>query len=197
MTVVTDYEIEIRPTDARRDAPLVQQWLAHPKSAFWGMQKLGVGEVADYLADVVTHAHQDSWIGTVDGAPAFLAETYDPARVLLVGIHDAMPGDLGMHVLVAPADGHARHGLTDAVFAAVMRWCFDRLGAERVIVEPDVRNDRIAAKNARAGFRVLGEVDVPEGGHVKRAGLSVCTRADFAASALGTLPDFARLGARA
>ena len=63
MTVVTDYEIEIRPTDARRDAPLVQEWLAHPKSAFWGMQELGVGEVADYLADVVTHAHQDADFG--------------------------------------------------------------------------------------------------------------------------------------
>jgi RimJ/RimL family protein N-acetyltransferase len=197
MSAVAGYDIELRPTDARLDAPIVQRWLSHPKSAFWGMQKLGVEEVADYLAEVVTHPHQDSWIGTVDGEPAFLAETYDPAAVLLVGIHDARASDLGMHVLVAPADGHARHGLTDAVFAAVMRWCFERLGAERVVVEPDVRNDRIAAKNARAGFRVLGEVDVPEGEHVKRANLSVCTRAEFAASALGTLPDFARLGARA
>lgn len=194
MTVVTDYEIDIRPVDARLDAPVVQRWLAHPKSAFWGMQELGVSEVADYLAEVSTHPRQDSWLGAVDGAPAFLAETYDPASVLLVGIHDALPGDLGMHVLVAPADGHGRHGLTDAVFAAVMRWCFDELGAERVVVEPDVRNERIAAKNARAGFRVLGEVEVPEGEHVKRANLSVCTRADFAASALGSLPDHERLG---
>ncbi|GAA1957167.1 GNAT family N-acetyltransferase [Agromyces allii] len=194
MTVVTDYEIEIRPVDARLDAPVVQRWLAHPKSAFWGMQALGVDEVAEYLAEVSTHPHQDSWLGAVDGGAAFLAETYDPASVLLVGIHDAQPGDLGMHVLVAPADGHARHGLTDAVFAAVMRWCFDELGAERVVVEPDVRNAAIAVKNARAGFRVLGEIDVPEGDHVKRANLSVCTRADFAASALGSLPDIERLG---
>ncbi|ANJ25441.1 GNAT family N-acetyltransferase [Agromyces aureus] len=194
MTVVTDYEIEIRPVDARLDAPVVQRWLAHPKSAFWGMQELGVDEVAEYLAEVSTHPHQDSWLGTVDGAPAFLAETYDPANVLLVGLHDAQPGDLGMHVLVAPADGHARHGLTDAVFAAVMRWCLDELGAERVVVEPDVRNSAIALKNARAGFRVLGEIDVPEGEHVKRANLSVCTSADFAASALGSLPRHERLG---
>lgn len=196
MTVVTTSEIgiEIRPTDPRLDAPLVQRWLAHPKSAFWGMQHLGVDEVADYLAAVASDPLQDSWLGSVDGVPAFLAETYDPANVLLVGIHDAVPGDLGMHVLIAPAEGHARHGLTDAVFAAVMRWCFEHLGAERVVVEPDVRNDRIAAKNARAGFRVLGEVEIPEGGHVKRANLSVCTRADFAASVLGSLPDLERLG---
>ncbi|SFR67709.1 Protein N-acetyltransferase, RimJ/RimL family [Agromyces sp. CF514] len=194
MTVVTEFEITIRPTDASGDAATVQRWLAHPKSAFWGMQELGVDEVADYLGEVATHPHQDSWVGSVDGSQAFLAETYDPASVLLVGIHDALPGDLGMHVLIAPAEGHARHGLTDAVFAAVMRWCFDELGAERVVVEPDVRNAAIAVKNARAGFRVLGEVDVPEGAHVKRANLSVCMRADFAASALGSLPDHDRLG---
>ena len=50
-----------------------------------------------------------------------------------------------------------------------------------IVVEPDVHNDRIAALNAAAGFRVLREVDL---GH-KTAALSVCTRDDFAGSRLG------------
>ncbi|MFH8248755.1 GNAT family N-acetyltransferase [Microbacterium sp. B2969] len=187
MSIATAFDIAIVGTDPRRDAATVRSWLADPHSAFWGMGRLSEEDVCDYLTAVVVDQRQDSWLGLVDGHPAFLAETYDPAHVVLTGIHDAREGDVGMHILIAPPAGHPRHGLTDAVFAAVMRWCFSTLGAERVVVEPDVRNARIAAKNARAGFRVLREVDVPEGDGVKRAALSVCTRDDFAASALGGL----------
>ncbi|GAB3399255.1 GNAT family N-acetyltransferase [Schumannella luteola] len=193
-----DLAITIAPADPARDAALVQGWLAHPNSAFWGMGDLDVAQVAAYLREVVAHPDQDSWIGTVDGAPAFLIETYDPARVLLVGLHDAEPGDLGMHILIAsPTPGApVRHGFTDAVFAEVVRWCFAERDAERVVVEPDVRNARILAKNAAAGFRPVGEIDVPEGEHVKRALLSVASRADFAASRLGASVGFATEVAR-
>ncbi|MFC7879941.1 GNAT family N-acetyltransferase, partial [Isoptericola sp. NPDC057391] len=184
--------VTLEPVDPARDAATVHGWLTHPASTFWRMGHLGVAEVRDYLADVADHQDQDGWLGRVDGAPAFYAETYDPARVLLVGVHDAAPGDVGMHLLVAPppADPADRApGLTDAVMAAVVRFCLAREGldAARVVVEPDVRNRAIAAKNAAAGFRVLREVELDEGGHTKRAALSVCTRQDFAASPLGAL----------
>ncbi|WP_217182714.1 GNAT family N-acetyltransferase [Streptomyces sp. AC495_CC817] len=177
-------DIDIVPADPPRDAAVLQSWLSHPHSAFWGMTALGVAEVEAYLSSIAEAPEQQSWLGLVDGAPAFYAETYDPARVLLTEVHSAEPGDLGMHVLISPPGRSPRHGLTDAVFAAVMHWCFDELGAERVVVEPDVRNDRIRAKNVRAGFQELAEVAIDDGGHVKAAMLSVCTRAAFTASAL-------------
>ncbi|MFE5410665.1 GNAT family N-acetyltransferase [Microbacterium sp. NPDC056569] len=182
--------------DPDRDAPVLQRWLADPHAAFWGMGGLDVDDVRDYLASVVADPHQDGWLGLVDGAPTFFAETYDPAQVLLRGIHDPLPGDLGMHVLVAPPGDEPRHGLTDAVFAAVMAWCFDELGAERVVVEPDARNDRIRCKNLRAGFTELRYVSIDEGDHTKTAVLSVCTRDDHARSELAAVaaPELARTG---
>ncbi|MFI2103660.1 GNAT family N-acetyltransferase [Isoptericola sp. NPDC019693] len=196
-TRVVPDAVTIEAVDAARDAATVQAWLAHPASAFWQMGHLDVAGVRDYLADVADHPHQDGWLGRVDGVPAFYAETYDPARVLLVGVHDAAPGDVGMHLLVAPPPedpADRTPGLTDAVMAAVVRFCLapeGRAGA-RVVVEPDVRNRAIAAKNAAAGFRVLRDVEIDEGGHTKRAALSVCTRADFAASPLGALAGAGR-----
>src|SRR5690606_13197457 len=182
-------EVTLEPVDPDRDAPLVQGWLAHPSAAYWQMGHLDVAQVRDYLAGVRAAPHEDAWLGRLDGDPVLLAETYDPARVLLVDVHDAQPGDLGMHLLVAPPVT-PRHGLTDAVMTAVMRFCLtdEGRGAARVVVEPDVGNRRIAAKNAAAGFRVLREVDLGQGAHAKRAALSVATRADFAASPLGTGP---------
>ncbi|GAA2232387.1 hypothetical protein GCM10010413_33630 [Promicromonospora sukumoe] len=176
-------EVTIEPVDPVRDAELVQRWLAHPASSYWQMADLHVDDVREYLAGIASRPNEDAWLGRVDGEPLFLTETYDPS-LLLDGVHDTQPGDLGMHLLVAPP-ATPRHGLTDTVMTAVMRFCLTTRGALRVVVEPDVGNRKIAAKNAAAGFRVLREVDLGSGAHAKRAALSVATRADFAASALG------------
>lgn len=189
MTVVTatDLAVALIAADPRRDAAVLRAWLTDPHSAFWGMGDLDTAAVAAYLDSILAHPAQDAWLGLVEGIPAFYAETYDPSRVLLTDVHDALPGDLGMHVLISPPVGEPRHGLTDAVFAAVMGWCFDELGAQRVVVEPDAGNDRIRRKNVRAGFAELREVAVDDGSHTKTAMLSVCTRAAFAASDIGSL----------
>ncbi|MFS0704421.1 GNAT family N-acetyltransferase [Cellulomonas sp. 179-A 9B4 NHS] len=164
-----------------RDALVLHHWLTHPASAFWQMTDLGLDEVLAYERRLAGSTDEHAWIGRVAGRPAFMVETYDPSRVLLKGVYRARTGDVGMHLLVAPPEGPRLHGLTDAVMAATMRFCFGTLRAQRVVVEPDVRNTAIAAKNAAAGFRVVREVDLPG----KRAALSVCTRDDFAASRLG------------
>lgn len=186
-TVTRLGEVTLEPVVPARDAQLIQDWLAHPSACYWQMAELTVGEVREYLVGVQQGRHEDAWLGRLDGEPVFMTETYDPAHVLLLGIHDAHPGDIGMHLLVAPPDT-PRHGLTNAVMAAVMRFCLIGRGANRIVVEPDVRNRKIAVKNAAAGFHVLREVDLGHGTHAKRAALSVATRADFAASALGDGP---------
>ncbi|WP_273652165.1 GNAT family N-acetyltransferase [Cellulomonas fimi] len=173
--------VTLEPLDVAAHAARLHAWLTHPRSAAWEMGHLTVDEVRGYLDDVAADPHQRAWLGRVDGEPTFLVETYDPARVLLTDVFDAAPGDVGMHLLVAPPTGAPVHGLTSAVMREVVRFVLDDLGAARVVVEPDVTNARIAAKNAAAGFRVLREVDLPG----KRALLSVCTRADLAASPLG------------
>ncbi|AOX66007.1 siderophore synthetase [Curtobacterium sp. BH-2-1-1] len=164
--------LAVEPVDPDRDAALVQSWLAHPASSWWGMGHLDVDAVRTYLADVQADPAQAAWLGLRDGVAVFLAETYDPARVLLTDVFAAEPGDVGMHLLVAPppADGRV-HGLTSAVMRTVVEHCRDVLGARRVVVEPDVRNTAVHAKNAEVGFRVLREVDVDIDG--KRALLSV------------------------
>lgn len=189
--------IGLEPLDVDRHAPLLHAWVTHPRSVFWMMQGASVDDVRREYADIVASPHHDAWLGrtlrrgsgTGPAVPSFLAETYDPAHSPLVGHHDTQPGDLGMHVLVAPTDTPV-HGFTAAVFAGVMRHCFtlpghDGVTTRRVVVEPDARNTAIHALNARAGFVAEREVDLPD----KRALLSTCTAEDFAASELGATAD--------
>lgn len=171
--------ITIEPVDVDRHGDLLHTWITHPRSVFWGMQGASVQEVWDAYAAIVADQHHDAWLGRVDGTPAFLAETYDPEHSELDGKYQWLLGDIGMHVLVAPTD-HPRSGFTAAVFRSVMELCLDDPRRHRVVVEPDVRNKKIAALNASAGFRVIGEIPLTD----KIAALSVCTRDDFEASLL-------------
>ncbi|WP_396289510.1 GNAT family N-acetyltransferase [Curtobacterium sp. KT1] len=162
--------LTVEPVDPDRDAAVVQSWLAHPASSWWEMGDLDVDGVRDYLTGVQADPAQAAWLGRRDGEPCFLAETYDPSAVLLTDVWAAEPGDVGMHLLVAPAPAGGRvHGLTSAVMRAVVEHCRDALGARRIVVEPDVRNTAVQAKNAEVGFRALRAVDVDG----KRALLSV------------------------
>ncbi|WIE78691.1 GNAT family N-acetyltransferase [Curtobacterium sp. MCSS17_016] len=162
--------LTVEPVDPERDAAVVQSWLAHPASSWWEMGDLDVDAVRAYLAGVQADPAQAAWLGRRNGEPCFLAETYDPSAVLLADVWAAEPGDVGMHLLVAPVPADRRvHGLTSAVMRAVVEHCRDALGARRVVVEPDVRNTAVQAKNAEVGFRALRQVDVDG----KRALLSV------------------------
>src|SRR5690606_22197376 len=108
-----------------------------------------------YLDSVDASEHEQGWIGARDGTPLVYVETYDPAQLLPDGLLAPEPGDLGMHLLIAPPAGEPAHGLTAAVMGEVVSWCLHERGAARVVVEPDERNRAVLAKNAAAGFRVL------------------------------------------
>lgn len=169
--------VTLEPVEVDRDAATLHTWVTHPRSVYWGMQAAGIDDVREAYAGIDADPHHHAWLGRVDGEPAFLAETYDPAHSELAGVYEVRDGDIGMHVLVAPTD-RPRHGFTSAVFRAVMELCLDDPRHRRVVVEPDVRNERIAALNAAAGFCVEREVELAG----KTAALSTCTREQFAQS---------------
>lgn len=166
--------VTLEPLDVGAHLDRLHAWVTHPRSAFWMMQGATRDEVATAYREIDAHSHHRAWLGRVDGEPAFLAETYDPAlapEVGLAGLPELRPGDLGMHVLVAPTDRPVA-GFTRRVFAAVLEHCFADPAVRRVVVEPDVRNQRIAVLNREAGFVVERVVDLPG----KQAALSSCTR---------------------
>lgn len=172
--------LTLEPLDPTRDLALLHAWVTHPRSVFWGMQHATPEQVLDEYARIADDPHHDALLGRADGEAAFLMERYDPTHSPLARLPELRPGDVGMHVLVAPTD-HPVHGFTSAVMRRVMEECFADASVRRVVVEPDARNDKIAVLNAAVGFVVARTVELPD----KTAALSFCTREGFAASALG------------
>lgn len=179
----TQLTLEFRKADPEHDAELVHSWLTHPSAHFWQMQHLSTSEVRDYLGYIAQDSDQQAWIGeesnskneglSADRRPLVFVETYDPAIIQLQEVHAAAVGDLGMHLLIAPPpedDRQRRAGLTSEIMRHVVNHCFE-LGAQRIVVEPDINHTAVRRKNREVGFEELRAVDLPE----KRAMLSVLT----------------------
>jgi siderophore synthetase component len=184
--------VAIRPLDVDRDTARVHEWLSHPRAHYWMMTDLDEAGVRAYLEGIRDSAEEAGWVGSVDGTDCFYVETYIPDSLIPQNVLATGPGDIGMHLLVAPPAGRAMHGLTDRIMAEVIDFCLRPAdqggrGGRRVVVEPDARNDAIIEKNRAAGFSPVREARILMGEAEKRALVSVCTRADFDASALAAL----------
>ncbi|MGV9289775.1 GNAT family N-acetyltransferase [Streptomyces sp. NPDC003719] len=160
--------VRVLPLDPAADAGVIHGWVSEERAAFWGMNGLTRDQVAGvyaHMADLDTH---HAFLVVTDGVPVALFQTYEPEADRVSECYDAQPGDIGVHLLVAPTGpGGTRPGWTAALTGALLAYVLLGLDRERVVVDPDVRNDRAIARFARQGFTagpqvVLPEIDLPD-----------------------------------
>ncbi|MEE2036790.1 GNAT family N-acetyltransferase [Nocardiopsis sp. CT-R113] len=175
----------VRPVDPDADIPLLHSWLTEPRARYWLMTEASEEDVARQFRAVHDSEHEQAYIGTWEGGPRFLAELYSPGHSELAPHYDVLPGDTGMHFLVAPTDSPV-HGFTRAVITTVMELAFAASATERVVVEPDVRNHPVHALNEAVGFRIESTVTLGESR--KDAYLSTCTRDQFRSALAAAAP---------
>jgi siderophore synthetase component len=165
----------LRPLRIEEDAALIHDWVNRDYAKYWGMLGHSREQVASAYAEICRHS--EVFLGFHKDKPAFLTECYPPATDP-VGRHYAVqPGDRGMHILVAPAERPIPN-FTWTVFTVVMDFLFSDPAVDRVVVEPDARNDKIHLLNRRAGFEYQKLIQLPN----KTAFLAFCTREKYAAA---------------
>jgi acetyl CoA:N6-hydroxylysine acetyl transferase len=166
-------DFELRPVDPERDVDLVHGWMNDPAVArFWDLAAER-DRIARYLCEQVGSAHSTPYIGAVAGEPMSYWELYRADLDPLAAHYPAQPHDQGVHMLLGPP-GYRGRGLGAPLLRMVAA---AQLAADpratRVVAEPDVRNVASVRAFARAGFRLAGELDLPD----KRAALLVLDRA--------------------
>lgn len=160
--------IRIRPLDPAADAEVIHTWVSEERAAFWGMTGLTRDQVADVYAHMATLDTHHALLVTRDGEPVALLQTYEPDADRVGECYEVRPGDIGVHLLLAPASAAGpRPGWTSALLTAMASYVLLVLDRRRVVVDPDVRNAKAIARFARQGFRqgpevVLPEVDLPD-----------------------------------
>ncbi|MFJ9244172.1 GNAT family N-acetyltransferase [Streptomyces sp. NPDC101776] len=161
--------IRVLPLDPAADAETVHRWVSEERAAFWGMNGLTRAQVAEIYAHMETlDTHHAHLVVGDDDEPVALLQTYDPAADRVGGCYAVEPGDIGIHLLLAPAgpDGD-RPGWSAAVMGVLASYVLLGLDRRRVVVDPDVRNEKAIARFLRQGFVagpevVLPEIDIPD-----------------------------------
>jgi hypothetical protein len=160
--------VRVLPLDARADAPVLHTWVSAERAVFWGMNGLGRDQVEEIYGHMDTLDTHHAFLVVKDGAPAALLQTYEPEADRVAECYEVREGDIGVHLLIAPAGAQgARPGWSAALLAAVASYVLTVLDRRRVVVDPDVRNEKAIARFLRQGFEagpvvVLPEIDVPD-----------------------------------
>jgi hypothetical protein len=160
--------VRVLPLDAHADAGQVHAWVSQERAAFWGMNGLTPDQVAEIYAHLGTLDTHHAFLVVKDGEPVALLQTYEPEADRVSECYEVRPGDIGVHLLLAPVpDGGARPGWSAALVDAITSYVLRGLDRRRVVVDPDVRNEKAIARFRRQGFEtgpvvVLPEIDLPD-----------------------------------
>jgi len=164
----------IYPINLPEDAFTIHHWVNLSYAKFWGMEKSKLNQVFDAYQKIIDDKHHNAYMGVLNDKPIFLCESYAALHDDIANFYDAKETDLGMHILVGPAKKRVPN-FTWNIFSFVMEFFFDYLQAERVVVEPDVNNDKIHVLNKKAGFNYLKVVQLSN----KKAHIALNTKKSY------------------
>ena len=178
--------ISLRPATLERDAARLHAWLGsdHVKP-YWQLDRPR-HQFRERLTEKFADDHLTPYVGCLNHVPMSYWECYRAADDDVANHYDADPTDRGVHLLIGPEE-YLGHGYARPLLRAVVAMQFENSEAERVIAEPDVRNDRAIRVFERCGFESEGEFRFEEAG--KDAVLLVCERERFETEVLSAETD--------
>ncbi|GAA2429556.1 GNAT family N-acetyltransferase [Streptomyces lavendulocolor] len=151
--------VRLARVDPARDAELLHGWVGGERARFWGMRETTVDDVREIYAHLDTLTTHHAFLAYRDGAPVALFQTYEPEADRVSECYEARPGDIGVHLLIAPTDAPER-GFSTHLVSALISYAME--GHDRIVAEPDAANDKAIALLVRNGFELGPEVVLPE-----------------------------------
>ena len=166
--------LTLDPLVPARDAALLHGWVVEDRARFWMMGDHTVEEVEQVYTWIDEQPTHHAWLVRRDGQPVALFQDYVPTAEEVGDHYDVRPGDLGVHFMLAPT-AVAEPGFTGAVVTFLLASVFADPQVQRIVVEPDARNDKAVALVERLGFDLGAVVELS----TKPAQLAFLTRARY------------------
>ncbi|MEW2576173.1 GNAT family N-acetyltransferase [Streptomyces syringium] len=164
---------QLVPVRIERDLRLVARWMNDPAvAAFWGLAGPDSASADHLRTQLDGDGRSVPCLGVLDGVPMSYWEVYRADLDPLARYYPARPHDTGLHLLIGKVSDRGR-GLGTTLLRTVADLVLDhRPSCGRVVAEPDLRNTPCVAAFLGAGFRLTGEVDLPD----KRVALMIRDR---------------------
>ncbi|AUG79939.1 siderophore biosynthesis protein [Kitasatospora sp. MMS16-BH015] len=164
---------ELRPVRLPSDLPLLTGWMNDPAvAAYWELAGPADTTERHLRAQLEGDGRSEPYLGLLDGVEMSYWEVYRADLDPLAAHYPAEPHDIGVHLLLGPAEARGR-GLGTTLLAALATEILRaRPECGRVVAEPDLRNTPSVRAFRSAGFRFAAELDLP----AKRAALMMRRR---------------------
>lgn len=176
-----DRIISLRQASMGRDLGRLHRWLGseHVKP-YWQLD-LPLPAFEQVFAEKLADDHLTPYIGCLDYVPMSYWECYWAAEDDVANHYDADPNDRGIHLLIGPEE-YLGCGYALSLLRATVAMLFRHPEANRVITEPDARNERVLHVFEQCGFEPHEEFHFDEA--EKDALLLVCERERFESDVL-------------
>ena len=162
------------PLDLDKHIALIQPWFQMGYAKFWGMQNMTIAQTRQHYLDHIENKGLQVFIGFYRDQASIVLEVYDPKLDEIKDLYPIQSGDVGMHFFVAPCRTPIA-GFTLTWMQKVMRFLFEELKAKRIVVEPDIHNDKIHMLNLEVGFTYSNAINMA----TKTAMLAFCLPENF------------------
>ncbi|MEK2645546.1 GNAT family N-acetyltransferase [Bdellovibrio sp. BCCA] len=169
-----DTYYSFRPLSFEKDFAIYSKWMNQPYIAqWWGLNK-SREDLAKKLLSELEDAHQELYIGMIDGKPVSYWEKYWLKEDVLSQYIKTEPYDQGLHFLIGETDYLGRTH-TSASIAAFTKMVFEDPRTQNLIGEPDVRNVKVLRYAKDNCFEKREVVVLPE----RTSVITVCQREKF------------------
>ncbi|NME67948.1 GNAT family N-acetyltransferase [Flammeovirga aprica] len=169
-----DLSFKFAPFQLNKDIPTLHHWVNLPYAKYWQLGNSSVETVYDSYKEILDGKNTCVFWGVLNDKKVFLVEFYYAPKDRMGKHYDAQIGDYGFHILAGPKETVISQ-FTTHIFVYLLTFLFQQEEVERVVVEPDVNNDKIHALNKRAGFKYDKKIEFEE----KTAYLAFNDRAQF------------------
>ncbi len=153
--------IGFREVDPDRDLGRLHAWLNSDHVLPYWTQNDPLPQVHETIRQRDADPDQTLYIGYLDHTPMSYWESYWAAEDRVADYYDADPADQGIHLLIGPPE-YLGQGYATPLLRAMVEFQFQHHETDRVVAEPDARNDRAIRAFEAAGFDRRGELDLPD-----------------------------------
>ncbi|WP_163526791.1 GNAT family N-acetyltransferase [Halobacillus ihumii] len=166
--------ISFRPFELEKDFPMIMKWMHQDHVIpFW---QLNISEenLLKHMEKAVSDQHQKLYIGLLDGVPMSYWECYWVKGDVVENSYKTEPYDQGIHLLIGETS-YLGKGLSQHLLRAMLEFQFTYQDTQKVVAEPDCRNEKMIHVFEKCGFRKVEPIQLPD----KKAMLMFCEREVF------------------
>ncbi|MBH5320103.1 acetyltransferase [Paenibacillus sp. GSMTC-2017] len=169
--------ISFRRVESEIDFERLYEWQHYDHvKPYWNLA-ISREAYRQHLEAFLLDTHQTLYIGSIDGVPMSYWECYWAVDDVIAGCYEPKVADQGVHLLIGPPEYIGR-GYALPMLEAMVSFLFLHKETDRIVAEPDIRNDKMIHIFKRCGFEVQKTITLPD----KQALLLFCNRENFRGS---------------